>query len=196
MAGGPLPQQFPAHRFLTFFGPLNPPFSNNLRVYLSNFIHQNAQKVTLLFASNGGATDDGMALFTYLKALPYELTIHAVGPVSSMAVPVFLSVDSAHRIASRNARFFFHDYTWNLVQQNGPVTREMLKGPAMFLEDAAAWTKEVLRANTHLTDADFESMKLFEHPILMDATRAVQVGIASSVAEPAIPVGCQPLVVV
>ena len=198
MAGGFTQQQTPqppVERFLTFFGPINAPASIQLRLHLSNLIHQNARKVTLLFASSGGATDDGMALFTYLRALPYELTIHAIGPVSSIAVPVFLAADRQHRMASKNARFLIHEFTWNIIQQNGAVTPEMLRTPVVVLADALEWSKGILRAETNLTDADFENMKMFNHPVMMDPNQAMNHGIVFGIAEPAIPAGSFPLIV-
>ena len=47
-------------------------------------VNEGAQKITILFASSGGSTEDGIALYTYLKALPVELEMHAVGFVSSI----------------------------------------------------------------------------------------------------------------
>lgn len=186
-------QNFPANRFLTFHGPIQAPFTTQLRLQLSNLIHQKAQKVTLLFSSGGGATDDGMALYSYLRALPYELTIHAIGLVGSMGIPVFMGGKT--RVASPDARFFFHDYTSNYVQQNGPISREIQKGNALILDDAIAWTKDVLKINTQLTDQDFDSLKMFDQPLLMDAKWASNVGIVSAIAEPAIPADSQPWVV-
>jgi|HubBroStandDraft_5_1064220.scaffolds.fasta_scaffold97027_2 ATP-dependent Clp protease protease subunit len=198
MAGTPPPAaasvNYPAHRYLTFFGQINPPSSSNLRLHLSNLVHQKARQVTLLFASGGGSTDDGMALFTYLRALPFELTIHAVGLVGSMGIPVFLA--GKNRIASQNARFFFHDYTSNFVQYNGPMTREQQMGNTLLLTDAVNWTKDILKANTKLADSDFDALKMFNEPLLMDAQRAADVGIVSAIAEPAIPADALPWVVV
>jgi ATP-dependent Clp protease protease subunit len=198
MAGTPPPAaasvNYPAHRYLTFFGQINPPSSSNLRLHLSNLVHQKARQVTLLFASGGGSTDDGMALFTYLRALPFELTIHAVGLVGSMGIPVFLA--GKNRIASQNARFFFHDYASNFVQYNGPMTREQQMGNTLLLTDAVNWTKDILKANTKLADSDFDALKMFNEPLLMDAQRAADVGIVSAIAEPAIPADALPWVVV
>jgi ATP-dependent protease ClpP protease subunit len=194
MAGTP-PPAFPTERFVTFVGALNPPITNNLRVQLANLIYQNATKVTLLFSSSGGSTDEAFPLFTYFRALPYELTIHGIGPVSSAAIPVFLSVDRSHRIVSKNARFLFHDYVMNYVNQNGPIDRTLIKGQQLILDDAVRWAKEIVKAETHLTDRDFETMKLFEEPIMIDANEAIKIGMASTIAEPTVPFGSQPLIV-
>lgn len=108
--GVPPQPKLPAHRFLTFYGPINPPSSNNLRAVLCSFVNEGAQQVTILFASSGGSVDDGISLYTYLKALPVELIMHAVGNVTSIALPVFLA--AKNRFASQNARFLFHNYVW------------------------------------------------------------------------------------
>jgi len=107
---------------------------------------------------------------------------------------VFLA--GKNRIASQNARFFFHDYTSNFVQYNGPMTREQQMGNTLLLTDAVNWTKDILKANTKLADSDFDALKMFNEPLLMDAQRAADVGIVSAIAEPAIPADALPWVVV
>ncbi len=72
----------------------------------------------------------------------------------------------------------------------------MIKNAEVFLNDAIDWTKDVLKRQTQLTDADFQAMKLFEQPVIIDADRAVTLGIVSAIAEPSIPANSQPLVVV
>jgi len=156
-------------------------------------VNEGAKKITILFASWGGTTDDGIALYTYLTALPVELTMHAVGIVGSMAIPVFLS--APHRFASENARFFFHEYTWTHAQAN-IVTQTTMDEQSLRLSDALSWTKEIVRARTSLTDEDCEEKKLFDYPFIMKPTDAVTFGLISAVAEPAIPANSQPRVVV
>ena len=92
----------PTDRYITFFGAISPPATTNLRIGLCALVNEGAKKITILFASPGGSTDDGIALYTFLTALPVELTMHAAGVVASIAIPVFLA--SSNRIASKNAR--------------------------------------------------------------------------------------------
>lgn len=188
MNGAP---QFPANRVLTFFGPINLPFTNALRSALCSMINENAKNVTILFASGGGSTDDGIALYTYLKALPFELTMHAIGSVSSVAVPVFLA--AKHRLASKNARFYFHDYTWTFGTQT--IARPALAEAALTLGNALEWTREILKQETKLTDKRLQAMKLFEEPHLMDAASAAEIGLVDAVVEPTIQAGSQPRIV-
>lgn len=188
---GSLPQ-VPSHRFLTFFGLINLPSTNNLRAALCGLVNEGAKQITILFASAGGSVDDGIALYTYLKALPVELTMHAVGNVNSIALPVFLA--ASNRLASQNARFLFHNYLWTSATPE-QATPEGLAERALILSSALDWTREILKTATKLTDSDFEAMKLLDKPVLIEPSRAVQVGIVSAIAEPSIPANSQPRVV-
>jgi len=91
-------------RTLTYVGSIRPPSSNGLRATLCGYVNEQAQKVTILFASDGGSTDDGIALYTFIKTLPLEITMHAIGLVNSIAIPVFCA--GKNRLASKNARFY------------------------------------------------------------------------------------------
>ncbi|HSW87630.1 MAG TPA: ATP-dependent Clp protease proteolytic subunit [Candidatus Saccharimonadales bacterium] len=112
-------QQLPKHRVITFNGPINAPASNSFRLALCQLINQGAEEITILFSSSGGSVDDGIALYTYIQSIPVKITMHAVGVVGSIAIPVFLAAPS--RVASSNARFFFHDFTWTFATQLAPL---------------------------------------------------------------------------
>ncbi|MGA7327661.1 MAG: ATP-dependent Clp protease proteolytic subunit [Rhodomicrobium sp.] len=63
-----------------------------------------------MFSSEGGSTDQGLALYNFIRALPIPVHTHAAGHVGSIAVPVFLA--GHKRTASPLSRFFFHAYDW------------------------------------------------------------------------------------
>lgn len=182
----------PTDRSLTFFGPIRAPLTIGLRSALCTFVNEGAKSVTILFASEGGSTDDGIALHTYLTALPLEITMHAVGFVSSIAIPVFLAAPK--RLASKNANFYFHEFSWTHPQAT-TLTQSTMTEQAMLLDAALQWTKDVVKATTKFTDSDFNTMKLFDHPVLVGAADAAKHGIVSSVTEPTIPASSQPRIV-
>jgi len=155
-------------------------------------INEGAEKVTILFASDGGSTDDGIALHAYLTALPMEITMHAVGTVPSIAIPVFLSTPK--RLASKHASFFFHEFTWTHPQAT-TLTQSTMAEQIILLNAAMVWTKEVVKATTKLTDDDFQTMKLFDHPVLIAGAAASEHGIVTSITEPSILAGSQPRIV-
>ena len=184
---------FPTDRNLTFFGAIREPRTTNFRSALCAMVNEGAKKITILFASEGGSTDDGIALFTYLRALPVELTMHAIGVVSSIAVPVFLAAGKSQRLASAHSRFYFHDYNWTFGAQM--VGRPAIAEAALLLSNALDWTKDILKTETKLSEDQLKSMKMFEEPHVMFPAEAAKIGLASAVAEPSITPGSQPRVV-
>jgi ATP-dependent protease ClpP protease subunit len=157
-------------------------------------VNEGATAITVLFSSWGGSTGDGMALYSYLRALPVELTMHAVGPVSSIAVPVFLA--GAQRLAVDHASFFFHEYTWT-DRDASRLTQATITERHMLLSQALAWSRSTLKSATNTTDAEIDRRKLFSgEPILLSATEAQQIGIISAVAAPSISAAAAPRIVV
>lgn len=168
------------------------PNTISLRIALTQLVNEGAKTVCVLFSSDGGSTDDGMSLYTFIRALPLDVTFHAVGIVGSIAIPVFLAADK--RLASENAHFFFHEYSWT-YNQAATVTQTTMDEQALLLKNAMRWTQRIIKSRTKLTDKDFEASKMFDHPVIMDARRASSAGIVSGVAEPSIPADNRPLVV-
>jgi len=173
-----------ASQFLTFYGNIHPPATTALRLALCQMVNEGVSEATILFASAGGAIDDGLALFTFLRALPIRLTMHAVGLVGSIAVPVFLA--APRRLASQNAIFFMHAFTWTDAQPQRMDQSAMVER-TLILDAGVAWTKDVLKATTRLTEDDIADMNMFRDPILFDAARARELGMVEAVVEPRIP---------
>jgi ATP-dependent protease ClpP protease subunit len=182
-----------SERYLTFYGPIRTPQTNNLRAALCAMVNEGAKKVTILFASDGGSTEDGIALHIYLKSLPLEIIMHAAGWVSSIAIPVFLAADK--RLASQHAPFLFHEYSWAHSQAT-TTTQTTMNEHALLLNGAMAWTQEIVKSRTTLTENEFNSLHLFDRPVLVSCTDAARYGIISGIAEPRIPAGSDPRIVV
>lgn len=180
-------------RCLTFIGPIQQPFSNSFRTALLTMANEGAQRVTVLFASDGGSTDEGLALYEFLRALPFELTFHAIGHVGSIAIPVFLAAD--RRLAVPDARFFFHEYSWTHPVA-ATITQTTMDEHTLLLQASITWSKRVIKARTNLKEADFKAKQLLQKPVLMSAAAATEAGIVHAVEAAAIPAGSQPRIVV
>jgi ATP-dependent Clp protease protease subunit len=185
-------QQLPKHRFITFNGPINAPASNSFRLALCQLINQGAEEITILFSSSGGSVDDGIALYTYIQSIPAKITMHAIGIVGSIAIPVFLA--APNRFASKNSRFFFHDFTWTFATQLAP--RTMIHEASILLKNALDWTEELLKSTTKLTDKDIKRKKLLKEPHIMSPSDALKFGIVQSESEPSYGLVNIPLVVI
>ena len=65
---------------------------NNLRARIADIIERDDfGALTILFSSEGGSTDNSLALFNFLTQLPVPVHMHAMGHIGSAAVPVFLA---------------------------------------------------------------------------------------------------------
>lgn len=180
-------------RTLVFSGPIQQGPVSALRVALVTMVNEGATKITLLFASAGGSTDEGIALFSFLRALQVELTMHAIGHVGSIAVPVFLAAPI--RLTSKNAYFFFHEFSW-AHEKASDVSSTTVKEQDLLLDAALLWTKEIVKANTKLTDTDFEKRKLFRLPVIYTPREAATAGIVSGIAEPTLSANTDPRTVI
>lgn len=99
------------HYRLSFNGFLYEAQTNALRNRIAQIFEQkDYESLTVLFSSEGGNTDQGLALYNHIRALPRPIHMHAVGHVGSMAVPVFLA--GHKRTCTPYSRFFFHAYDW------------------------------------------------------------------------------------
>ncbi|HZM04690.1 MAG TPA: hypothetical protein VFC44_16915 [Candidatus Saccharimonadales bacterium] len=71
---------------LVFVGPMQNPAVKNLRSACCNAVSSGTKEIQILFSSGGGAVDEAFALYTFLRALPLKLTMHAIGNVDSSAL--------------------------------------------------------------------------------------------------------------
>jgi ATP-dependent protease ClpP protease subunit len=180
-------------RTLTFVGAMQRGPGNSLRVALCEMINTGAKKVTILFSSEGGSPNEAIPLFSYLRALPVEITMHAIGPVDSVAIPVFLA--GKKRFASKNATFLCHQYHWSFSQAQTDQ-QTMLREHLAILDSSMNWNMGIIKERTKITDADIESLKLFDHPLILTAARAAELGMVDQVLEPTINRDTDPRVVV
>jgi ATP-dependent Clp protease protease subunit len=95
---------------VVFSGPIYHNSTKVLRNVCCAAVNGGVTDLTILFSSDGGSIDDGFALYSFLRSLPLNLTVHNVGLVGSIANAVFLA--GKVRLASPSSIFFFHDLQW------------------------------------------------------------------------------------
>jgi ATP-dependent protease ClpP protease subunit len=77
---------------LAFNGFIYEVSANALRHRIASILERNdCETLTILFSSEGGSTDQGLALYNFIRSLPRAISMHAVGHVGSIGVPVFLA---------------------------------------------------------------------------------------------------------
>ena len=92
--------------YAVFTAEINQQTSESLIQALSNLAQQNVKLVYLAFASQGGGVSQGIALYNFIRSLPYQVIMHNIGNVDSIGNAVFLAADE--RYACPHATFMFH----------------------------------------------------------------------------------------
>jgi ATP-dependent protease ClpP protease subunit len=174
---------------LNFHGPIQHPATTKLRNALCSIANERSQdaanagkrkfnKLCLFISSSGGSLDDGVSLFGFMRSLPLEITTINTGLIASIAILPFLA--GKVRIATPHSRFHFHDFEWNYPAAHN-LTRLEYVDHTQILNSARQNTLEILKANTALTDKDFEELKLLVEPTIKDTAFAKEKGIVHEV---------------
>lgn len=171
---------------LVFIGPIQNPATKNLRNACCGAVNNGTKEIQIFFSSSGGLVDEGFALYAFLRALPVKLTMHAIGFVDSMALPVFLAAEN--RLCSPDSTFLFHDFQWGTTAAISQ-TRTQWGELHAILEQSALRTKELLKLRTTLTDEDFKIFEFHKKTQIQRAAFAKEKGIVQEIKEAFIPVG-------
>jgi len=170
---------------ISFHGPISHPATNKLRNAFCGAANERLQdgkrrnqKVFLFLNSTGGSLDDGIALYGFLRSLPFELTTINVGIVASIAIAPYMA--GKHRIALPHSIFHFHDYEWNYGAPHN-LTRLEYLDHTQLLNSARETTFNILKENTTLTDEDLKNLQLLDIPIIKDAAFAKEKGIVHEI---------------
>lgn len=148
-------------------------------------VNQKVQKLKILFASNGGSIDDGFALYGFLRALPVELTIHAIGAVESIATIIFLAADK--RLATPQAHFMIHGFTWPFVAQS--YEQRQIEDALESLDNSLAKYIQVLEERTLLTKQALDQLNAFKKINILTPALAKEKGVVQDVTDATMPAG-------
>lgn len=177
---------------LVFNGPISAPATVRLRSAIcaatnGGFPGQNGtrcRKLWLLISSGGGNIEDGFALYNLLRTLKCEVVTVNMGQIASIANVIFLAGD--HRIACPESYFHFHDFEWPFPSPH-TMSHNHLTETSQLLEMGRINKKALFKSRTTLTDADFETLKFLEDPMVKDASFAKENGIVQEICLPDLP---------
>ncbi len=141
----------------------------------------NARHVHLLFESYGGVVGDGVCLYNYLRGLPIGLTLYNAGAVQSIAVIAYLG--ARERKTSARATFVIH--RTRAEEKVATATRLKVRTKSLLLDDEI--TESILREHISLSRAQWRHIE--NHDLTLSAREAVEIGLASEIAEFAPPPG-------
>jgi ATP-dependent protease ClpP protease subunit len=165
---------------LVFNGGIYLQSANALRHRVADILGRaDCEGLTILFSSEGGSTDEGIALYNFIKDLPRPVNMHAVGHVGSMGVPVFCA--GAVRTCSPISRSFFHTYDWGF---DGRQTLERIDEAVIRLKSDIQLSSEIVGRHSNI-DADTlaKYYGTAATPTVMTPKEAVEKGLCSEITE-------------
>jgi ATP-dependent protease ClpP protease subunit len=164
---------------LAFGSGINLDTANHLRSRIATIIEKpDFGALTIMFSSEGGGTDQSLALFNFLQALPIPVHMHAMGHVGSVAVPLFLA--GATRTASENSRFFFHEYDWGFGERQ---TLDRIDEATQRLRSDIELARTILKARSKVTADLLGTLDGTNRPAIIKPQDAKKLGIVDDVRE-------------
>lgn len=135
--------------------------------------------ITIIFSSEGGSTDEGLALYNFIRTLKRPITMHAVGHVGSMGLPVFVA--GHRRTCSPISRFFFHTYDWGF---EGRQTLDRIAEATQRLESDIKLSRSILERHTKIPAETLDTVyNRSTQPLIMSPEEAVRLGVVDEVVD-------------
>src|SRR5262249_13181244 len=128
--------------------------------------------------SEGGSTDQSVALFNFIRELPVAIHMHAVGHVGSAALPLFLAADK--RTSAEQARFFLHEYDWEFGERQ---TLHRMEEAAKRLRNDIEISKSIIQSRVPDIPAYIIDAIGGEAPAIINPEEARKLGIVSDVCQ-------------
>lgn len=176
------PALFARTQYYGFTGPIESNTATQIAAAFNQSVMDGYTHVHLVFSSPGGLVADGIYLYNHISGLPVEVTIEAIGSVSSIALIVFLA--AKHRYCSSNAMLLTHPTT--LSPQVGMSAERLDAALRAALADDAR-TERILRARTTIPDQVLHDRRFKD--VHITPSEALQWGLVHGVRDFALPHG-------
>jgi ATP-dependent protease ClpP protease subunit len=168
------------HYRLVFNGMLYELQSNALRHRTATILErQDFESLVILFSSEGGSTDQSLALYNFFRELPVPVHMHGVGHVGSASIPVFLAGN--RRTCTPMARFFFHAYDWAF---EGRQMSDRIAEALQRLHSDIELSREIAARHTRLTPERLNKLySTSPTPTIFTPQEAMEAGIIEEVRQ-------------
>ena len=167
-----------------FMRSINPDTLAGLQNATLSALKEGATEITIHISSDGGSNDQGFAAYYFLRSLPVPITMHCIGNVESMAVVMFLA--GAKRLIVPHGKVKIHPMLWGFP--GGNVDHDRL---AEFVDSLDFDAKRYADIFDERTQGANKIADIRDHLAgkarLLDAAASVEAGIATGIAEAAIP---------
>ena len=167
-----------------FMRSINPETLAGLQNVALSALKEGATEIVIHISSDGGTNDHGFAAYHFLRSLPIPVTMHCIGNVESMAIVMFLA--GTKRLIVPHGKVKVHPMHWGFPA--GAVDHDRLAEYVASLDFDAKRYADIFEERTHGAHkiVDVRS-HLAGKAELLGAAASVEAGIATGVAEAAIP---------
>jgi len=153
---------------------------------VNNAVHNNPAKIVIRLSSTGGSLDPAFAAYHFLRAAGAPLEIYNAGNVQSSAVLLYLAADT--RCAAPHSRFLFHNFHWAFGGE--PVIHSSLREKIFNLDFDAARYCDIFNERTQGAKSPVNIVEALKgNAVIVSAATAIEAGVCSAIAEPAVPAG-------
>jgi ATP-dependent protease ClpP protease subunit len=165
---------------LVFNGELYQAQTNALRHRIATILElRDCESLTVVFSSQGGNTDEGIALYNFIRSLQRNVDMHAVGHVGSMAIPVFLA--GTKRTCTPYSRFFFHAYDWGF---DGRQMSDRIAEALQRLDSDINISRDIVAKHTTIPAEKLSTLYgRAPQPTIFRPEEAKEVGIVEGIVE-------------
>jgi len=173
----------PEEAFATFCGAIDQTSAQRIMTGVTAAMEKPVRRLHILFQSTGGMVGDGVCLYNFLRTCPLPITLYNSGGVTSIAAVAYLG--AKERKASAHALFMIHRSTASPQFAGAARLRAIADGLAIDDEGAEA----ILRRHLKLRPERWA--ELANRELFFSGTEAVEVGLATEIAEFAPPPGAR-----
>jgi ATP-dependent Clp protease, protease subunit len=174
----------PSRVYVSFVAEIVPKTVESLMAVLAQQVAQKVDEIYLMLTTPGGSVMHGIALYNFLKSMPFKLIVHNSGSVNSIGNAIFLA--GQERYCCPNATFMFHGVGFDITDKIR-LEEKNLRERLDSIKNDQQRTGKIISDNTSLKQADIE--KLFLEAQTKDATYARTNGIIHDIRDIQIPAG-------
>jgi ATP-dependent protease ClpP protease subunit len=161
-----------------FSSDITPGAANNFAQILGGMAGDGTTRLIIGMNSSGGNVVAGLFLHNTLSTMPFEIVMHNIGNVDSIANVIFMA--AAHRVACQNTTFMFHGVGFN----SNPAERleeKNLKEKLDVIEADHGRLAALIASRTNLTED--QCRQLFEQQSTRGAGWALDNGLIHEIAD-------------
>jgi ATP-dependent protease ClpP protease subunit len=180
---------------LVFHGPTNYPATKILRNVLcnfgtgqpsSNFNGTIFKTLYLMLSSEGGSIEEAFSLYNLMRCLPVKIITINMGQIASAGNILFLAGEE--RYCCEHSYFHFHNINW-FYDKPQTIHRIQMQDHVQIVDMERELYLRIFKERTKFSDTEIEAIKFLDHPMVKDASFALQHGIIQKVGMPKLPVG-------